>query len=146
MDALVKINAIPKAHADEMYKMSFQRAARTDKGVSAVRNLLSLKMEFDENETLKKLNDLLPKQIRVFGYNKVTQSFDCKTNCDARTYVYLLPTFAFCPIEQVFFLLSQYHKRSCFGIENPRVIVMSLGKFLLKSNQNYPIIPVKIDI
>lgn len=101
VDALVKINAIPQNHADEMYKMSFQRAARTDKGVSAARNLLSLKMELDENETLPKLNALLPKQIRVFGYNKVTQSFDCKTNCEARTYIYVLPSFAFCPLEEV---------------------------------------------
>ena len=46
--------------------MSFQRAARTDKGVSAAENLLSLKMELDEN-TLPKLNSILPKQIRVFG-------------------------------------------------------------------------------
>ena len=32
VDAMVKINAIPQEHADEMFKMSFQRAARTDKG------------------------------------------------------------------------------------------------------------------
>lgn len=80
--------------------MSFQRAARTDKGVSAAENLLSLKMIMNET-TIDDLNKLLPKQIKVFGYNKVTQSFDCKVNCDARTYVYLLPTFAFCPIEEV---------------------------------------------
>ena len=46
--------------------MSFQRAARTDKGVSAAENLLSLKMELAE-DTLPKLNQILPKQIRVFG-------------------------------------------------------------------------------
>jgi len=80
--------------------MSFQRAARTDKGVSAAENLISLKMELAE-DTLKKVNELLPKQIRIFGYNKTTQSFDCKSNCDGRTYIYVLPTFAFCPIEEV---------------------------------------------
>jgi len=46
--------------------MSFQRAARTDKGVSAAENLLSLKMELTE-DTLPKLNAILPKQIRIFG-------------------------------------------------------------------------------
>lgn len=107
VDALVKINAIPQNHADEMYKMSFQRAARTDKGVSAAQNLLSLKMELDETETLPKLNALLPKQIRIFGFNKVTQSFDCKNNCDGRTYIYVLPTFAFCPIEEVLFFFGR---------------------------------------
>lgn len=80
--------------------MSFQRAARTDKGVSAAANLISLKLIIDEN-TIQLLNDNLPKQIRVFGYRKVTQSFDAKTNCDARTYMYLLPTMAFCPIDEL---------------------------------------------
>ena len=46
--------------------MSFQRAARTDKGVSAAANLLSLKLLLDEN-TIRLLNENLPKQIRVFG-------------------------------------------------------------------------------
>ena len=46
--------------------MSFQRAARTDKGVSAAENMLSLKMELYD-DTLQRLNDILPKQIRVFG-------------------------------------------------------------------------------
>ena len=63
-------------------------------------NLLSLKMELAD-DTLQRLNDVLPKQIKVFGYNKVTQGFDCKQNCDARTYIYILPTYAFCPIEEV---------------------------------------------
>lgn len=79
--------------------MSFQRAARTDKGVSAAENLISLKMELVD-DTLKNLNEILPKQIRVFGYAKVTKSFDSKNNCDGRTYTYILPTFAFCPIEE----------------------------------------------
>lgn len=100
VDGLVKINSIPQAHADEMYKMSFQRAARTDKGVSAAENLISLKMEFSK-EHLDKLNEILPNQIRAFGYKKVTKSFDAKNNCDGRTYIYILPTFAFCPIEEL---------------------------------------------
>jgi tRNA pseudouridine38-40 synthase len=80
--------------------MSFQRAARTDKGVSAAENLLSLKMELAD-DTIARANEILPKQIQIFGYNKVTQGFDCKQNCDARTYIYILPTYAFCPIDEV---------------------------------------------
>lgn len=46
--------------------MGFQRAARTDKGVSAVANLISLKLAPLDN--LKELvNEQLPKQIRMFG-------------------------------------------------------------------------------
>ncbi len=96
------MNSIPQGHADEMFKMSFQRAARTDKGVSAARNMVSLKCEIDA-DILKKVNELLPKQIRIFGFKKVTKSFDSKNNCDGRTYTYILPTFAFCPIEEVTF-------------------------------------------
>jgi tRNA pseudouridine38-40 synthase len=46
--------------------MSFQRAARTDKGVSAAANCLSLKMILDET-TVTRINENLPKQIRIFG-------------------------------------------------------------------------------
>jgi len=100
VDALIKIKAIPENHANEMHKMQFQRAARTDKGVSAAANLINLKMEL-RDESLKELNDALPEKIRVYGFRKVTQSFDSKNSCEARTYMYLLPTFAFCPIEEV---------------------------------------------
>lgn len=93
--------------------MSFQRAARTDKGVSAAANLISLKMQLAD-DFLERINETLPKQIRVFGYNKVTQSFCCKQNCDARTYIYILPTFAFCPVEEVSFEFLKKHTPSLF--------------------------------
>lgn len=97
--------------------MGFQRAARTDKGVSAVANLVSLKLVPLENLT-DLVNEQLPKQIRMFGNNeklvfhiyhqypslgfkRVAASFNSKNSCDARTYIYILPTYAFCPIEEV---------------------------------------------
>lgn len=46
--------------------MAFQRAARTDKGVSAVANLISLKLVPFDNLT-EMVNEQLPKQIRMFG-------------------------------------------------------------------------------
>ncbi|CAB1446070.1 unnamed protein product [Pleuronectes platessa] len=69
--ALVKSGCIPENHGDDMKKMSFQRCARTDKGVSAAG------------------------QIRVLGLKRVTQGFNSKNNCDGRTYSYMLPTVAF---------------------------------------------------
>jgi tRNA pseudouridine38-40 synthase len=97
--------------------MAFQRAARTDKGVSAVANLVSLKLVPLENLT-EVVNEQLPKQIRMFGkfyfdafetifnrfilgVKRVAASFNSKNSCDARTYMYILPTYAFCPIEEV---------------------------------------------
>ncbi|KAI2651477.1 tRNA pseudouridine synthase A [Labeo rohita] len=69
--ALVKAECIPEGHGDDMKKMSFQRCARTDKGVSAAGQVVSLK--------------------------RVTGGFNSKNNCDARTYSYMLPTVSFSP-------------------------------------------------
>ena len=47
--------------------MDFQRAARTDKGVSAVGQLCSLKMFVDVENPVEKINNHLPEQIRCLG-------------------------------------------------------------------------------
>lgn len=94
--ALIKSGCIPENHGDDMKKMSFQRCARTDKGVSAAGQVVSLKLRLIEN-IIEKINEHLPPQIRVLGFKRVTQGFNSKNNCDARTYTYLLPTVAFSP-------------------------------------------------
>ncbi|MEQ2237452.1 tRNA pseudouridine synthase 1 [Ilyodon furcidens] len=94
--ALVKSGCIPENHGDDMKKMSFQRCARTDKGVSAAGQVVSLKIRLIEN-IIEKINEHLPPQIRVLGLKRVTQGFNSKNNCDARTYSYMLPTVAFSP-------------------------------------------------
>lgn len=43
------------------------------------------------------INEHLPKEIRVFGLKRATKGFNCKSQCNARTYTYTLPTFAFAP-------------------------------------------------
>ncbi|KAM8829175.1 pseudouridylate synthase 1 homolog isoform 1-T1 [Spinachia spinachia] len=92
--ALIKSGCIPENHGDEMKKMSFQRCARTDKGVSAAGQVVSLKLRLIE-DTMGKINEHLPQQIKVLGLKRVTQGFNSKNNCDARTYAYMLPTVAF---------------------------------------------------
>uniref|UniRef100_A0A3B4ZPS7 Pseudouridylate synthase 1 homolog n=1 Tax=Stegastes partitus TaxID=144197 RepID=A0A3B4ZPS7_9TELE len=92
--ALIKSGCIPEDHGDEMKKMSFQRCARTDKGVSAAGQVVSLKVRLIE-DIIEKINKHLPPQIRVLGLKRVTQGFNSKNNCDARTYSYMLPTVAF---------------------------------------------------
>ncbi|KAK3108999.1 hypothetical protein FSP39_020581 [Pinctada imbricata] len=81
--------------------MSFQRAARTDKGVSAVVNVVSLKMRIDIENLIEKLNSHLPKEIRIFTCIKTTKSFDSKCQCTGRTYIYVLPTYALTPIDRL---------------------------------------------
>lgn len=99
--ALLNVGVIPQDHHDHMQKMSFQRAARTDKGVSAVSNVLSLKMLVNVDNLVEKINEQLPPQVRVMGYKRTAKSFNSKNFCEARTYMYLLPTFAFAPVEEI---------------------------------------------
>ncbi|XP_064163957.1 pseudouridylate synthase 1 homolog isoform X2 [Anguilla rostrata] len=98
--ALVKSGCIPENHGHDMKKMSFQRCARTDKGVSAAGQVVSLKLWLID-DVVAKINAHLPAQIRVLGLRRVTGSFNSKNSCDARTYSYLLPTVAFAPKELV---------------------------------------------
>ncbi|RUS88057.1 hypothetical protein EGW08_004223 [Elysia chlorotica] len=97
--ALVKIKAIPEDHATTPSKMWFQRGSRTDKGVSAAGQIFSLKAVLVP-DFVNKLNEILPPAIRVIGYIRTTNGFDSKNFCCARTYMYMLPTFAFAPIEK----------------------------------------------
>ncbi|XP_036382392.1 tRNA pseudouridine synthase A-like [Megalops cyprinoides] len=96
--ALVKSGCIPENHGADMKKMSFQRCARTDKGVSAAGQVVSLKLWLID-DILDKINSHLPSQIRVLGLKRVTGGFNSKNKCDARTYSYMLPTIAFAPKE-----------------------------------------------
>uniref|UniRef100_A0A182U518 Pseudouridylate synthase 1 homolog n=1 Tax=Anopheles melas TaxID=34690 RepID=A0A182U518_9DIPT len=79
-------------------QIQFQRAARTDKGVSAAMQVVSIKLP--DNLDIEALNSELPEDIRVYAVKRVTKGFNSKTNCDARTYTYTLPTIAFAPNEE----------------------------------------------
>ncbi|XP_067003555.1 pseudouridylate synthase 1 homolog [Anabrus simplex] len=77
--------------------IQFQRAARTDKGVSAARQVVSVKLP--EEVSVEKINEHLQEQIRVLSIKRTTKGFNSKSSCDARTYSYTLPTFAFTPAD-----------------------------------------------
>ncbi|XP_009554046.1 pseudouridylate synthase 1 homolog isoform X1 [Cuculus canorus] len=94
VSALVQSGCIPENHGEDMKKMSFQRCARTDKGVSAAGQIVSLKVRLID-DILEKINNHLPSHIRILGLKRVTGGFNSKNKCDARTYSYMLPTFAF---------------------------------------------------
>ncbi|KAG3278578.1 pseudouridylate synthase 1 homolog isoform X2 [Ictidomys tridecemlineatus] len=94
VSALVQAGCIPENHGEDMRKMSFQRCARTDKGVSAAGQVVSLKVWLID-DILDKINSHLPSHIRILGLKRVTGGFNSKNKCDARTYLYMLPTFAF---------------------------------------------------
>ncbi|XP_076299421.1 pseudouridine synthase 1 [Lasioglossum baleicum] len=95
MVALLKSKLILQYHFDDFRELKFQRAARTDKSVSAVRQIVSLKLPRDAKK--EAINEHLPKEIRVFGLKRVTKGFNSKNQCDARTYRYVIPTFSLAP-------------------------------------------------
>ncbi|XP_055641742.1 pseudouridylate synthase 1 homolog isoform X2 [Toxorhynchites rutilus septentrionalis] len=91
--AMLKNGWISDEAFNQPQQIQFQRAARTDKGVSAATQVVSIKLP--ENLDIDTLNKDLPEQIKVFAVKRVTKGFNSKSNCDARTYTYTLPTVAF---------------------------------------------------
>jgi len=95
--AFVAAGAISKANASDHKKSSLVRCARTDKGVHAAGNIVSLKLIIEDADIVPKINAHLPTQIRVWGIQRTTGSFSCYQACDSRWYEYLIPTHAFLP-------------------------------------------------
>ncbi|KIV91962.1 tRNA pseudouridine(38-40) synthase, variant [Exophiala mesophila] len=95
--AFVEAGAISKNNADDPKKSSFVRCARTDKGVHAAGNVISLKLIVEDEDVVKKINDALVPQIRVWGYERTNNSFSAYQTVDSRIYEYLIPTHSFLP-------------------------------------------------
>ncbi|KAH8278948.1 hypothetical protein KR018_011602, partial [Drosophila ironensis] len=96
--AMLKHKWITEDSFEQVQIACFQRAARTDKGVSAARQICSVKLP-DELD-LEAFNADLPEQIRLFGVERVTKGFNAKDQCNARTYTYTLPTVSFASHEE----------------------------------------------
>uniref|UniRef100_A0A8R1UJ34 Pseudouridylate synthase 1 homolog n=1 Tax=Pristionchus pacificus TaxID=54126 RepID=A0A8R1UJ34_PRIPA len=98
LDAMLELGWITPELKQTPYDFFFQRAARTDKAVSAVRQLCSCQMPIAidlPSHGAELINNKLPDDIKVFGFRRVTKNFHAQKNCDGRTYSYTLPTFAF---------------------------------------------------
>ncbi|EOA40011.1 hypothetical protein CARUB_v10008701mg [Capsella rubella] len=96
-EALFHAGAVPEADRNKPRSYEWARSARTDKGVSAVGQVVSGRFYVDPPGFVERLNSNLPDQIRVFGYKRVAPSFSSKKFCDRRRYVYLIPVFALDP-------------------------------------------------
>lgn len=96
-EAMARAGAISPENADDIKKSGFMRAARTDKGVHAAGNVISLKMIIEDPDIKDKINAELPDQIRIWGIQRTTKSFDCRKLCSSRVYEYLLPTYSLLP-------------------------------------------------
>lgn len=95
--AFVAAGAIAKRNADDPKKSSFIRCARTDKGVHAAGNVISLKLTIEDPEIVAKINEKLPEQIRIWGIQRTNNAFNCYQACDSRWYEYLLPSYSLLP-------------------------------------------------
>ncbi len=93
--AIIKAGGVSEQNKD-MKKVAWHRCSRTDKGVHAILNLISLKMLM-EPDIVNKINQHLPRDIHLYGYKRVIASFNPKIMCNARRYDYLIPTFALKP-------------------------------------------------
>lgn len=96
-EALYLSGAVPETERNNPKRWDWARSARTDKGVSAVGQVVSGRFYVDPPDFVERLNSNLSEQIRIFGYKRVTASFNAKKFCDRRRYVYLIPVFALDP-------------------------------------------------
>ena len=74
--------------------MAWQSCSRTDKGVSAIGNVASLKMIDCEN-VLELINQKLPDDIRILGMQRVTKGFCAKNRCTHRNGFHIISKFYF---------------------------------------------------
>ena len=98
--AIVKAGGIAESNAGDFNKVHWNRAARTDKGVSAVGQVVSFKcMNADDGNTetiVRLINEHLPRgKIVAFGATRVTGGFSAKNQCDMRKYEYVVPVRTF---------------------------------------------------
>ena len=105
--AFVAAGAVSKANADDPKKSSFVRCARTDKGVHAAGNVISLKLIVEDEDVVQKINENLVPQIRVWGFERTNNSFSAYQMVDSRIYEYLIPTHSFLPPHPTTFLGKQ---------------------------------------
>ena len=99
-EALNAVGAVHEANQGDLSKIGWSRSARTDKRVSAARQVVSAKLEVEDDDVaalVAKVNGALPPDIRVFDAVRVVKSFNCKQACDRRRYTYLLPSCVLAP-------------------------------------------------
>lgn len=98
--AIFRAGGILESNFGNLEKIRWMRSSRTDKGVHSLSTVISFKMEFEQSTSgntadgiavADKINEHLPKSIRIFGIVPVNKSFDPRRGCCSRTYHYLLP-------------------------------------------------------
>lgn len=83
-------------HTRCLPQLQWSRSARTDKGVHAAGQVVSLLFHHPPGKSYEEMTDMinekLPADIRVYTIQRVTKSFNAKNHCELRQYEYILPT------------------------------------------------------
>ena len=94
--ALHKAGLIAECNFGDLHKVHWSRAARTDKGVHALGNIVACKLLAPPDvDVVAMTNRELPEDIRVLDMKRVTKGFNAKNQAEGRRYQYLIPTYAF---------------------------------------------------
>ncbi|TBU57653.1 tRNA pseudouridine synthase [Dichomitus squalens] len=99
-DALIKVGAVSKDNSDNPTKVKLGRAARTDAGVHAAGNVVSMKLINvipGVPDLVARINEELPPEIRLWSILRVQNSFNARTTCDSRKYTYFFPSYLMIP-------------------------------------------------
>ncbi|OSD05463.1 tRNA pseudouridine synthase [Trametes coccinea BRFM310] len=96
-DALIKVGAVSQDNSDNPTKVKLGRAARTDAGVHAAGNVVSMKLITVIPDLVAKINEELPSEIRLWSIIRVQNSFNARTTCDSRKYTYFFPSYLMIP-------------------------------------------------
>ncbi|TFK85496.1 tRNA pseudouridine synthase [Polyporus arcularius HHB13444] len=99
-DALIKVGAVSQDNSDNPTKVKLGRAARTDAGVHAAGNVVSMKLITTipgVKDLVGRINEELPPEIRLWSILRVQNSFNARTTCDSRKYTYFFPSYLMIP-------------------------------------------------
>ena len=91
-NAIYKAGGIRDDNFGVLQKISWSRAGRTDKGVHALGQIISLKMILAHESMVDAINAQLNRpDVRVLGIERANNNFCAHTSCTSREYEYLLP-------------------------------------------------------
>uniref|UniRef100_A0AAF5D438 Pseudouridylate synthase 1 homolog n=2 Tax=Strongyloides stercoralis TaxID=6248 RepID=A0AAF5D438_STRER len=103
-EGLYKCGFITEQQKKDPYSFYFQRAARTDRAVSAAKQVCSMFLLRDLNVQVDghvKMNEHMPPDIRILGFRVATKNFHCQKDCSSRTYSYTVPSYTFAPVNEL---------------------------------------------
>jgi tRNA pseudouridine38-40 synthase len=118
-DALVRAGAVSKDNADDPTKVNLGRAARTDAGVHAAGNVVSIKLIVNipgVKDWVSRVNEHLPPEVRVWGKVRVQNGFNARLSCDSRKYTYFFPSYLLIPPKPT----SAFVRSAASGSESPQ--------------------------